>query len=212
MNLPIEPMSPFARLAKFSCPMVYEQMIDPSDPVAKHTSTTAFLRRNAKIILLCLCISILGILVCLVAGTVLSSLTPFRATLVTMQKKFYAPLWARLRSSSLSLSFDWWRWSTQEMNCSQMFYFQMSTYASRSLSPCPLMCSQTIVNKTNILHISLSSFSLAKEMHRGQDGWVRSIDEGIRRSADIACVFYWCLFTPPTVSIVQARERLRISS
>lgn len=92
MNLPVEAMSPFARLAKLSCPMVYEQMIDPSESVAKHTSTTKFLRRNVKIILLCLCISILGISICLLAGTVLSSLTPFRATLVTMQKKFYAPL------------------------------------------------------------------------------------------------------------------------
>jgi hypothetical protein len=67
MNLPIENLSPFARIAQIYCPNVYEQL---------------------NILIFCLSISFVCILILLLAGTYLSHLTSIRTIILALQHKF----------------------------------------------------------------------------------------------------------------------------
>ena len=83
MNLPIENLSPFARIAEIYCPNVYEQLIDRNEYRLKTSSLPIYVFTHFNIILLCL-----SILILLLAGTFLSYLIPIRIVLVALQHKF----------------------------------------------------------------------------------------------------------------------------
>ncbi|CAF0722385.1 unnamed protein product [Rotaria sp. Silwood1] len=88
MNLPVENLSPFARIAQIYCPKVYEQLIDRKESILKRTQTSKYLFTNLNIVLFCLSISFLCILILFLAGTFLSYLTSMRVVILELQHKF----------------------------------------------------------------------------------------------------------------------------
>ncbi len=88
MNLPIENLSPFARIAQIYCPNVYEQLIDRKEFLLKRTKTSKYLITNLNILIFCLSISFVCILILLLAGTYLSHLTSIRTIILALQHKF----------------------------------------------------------------------------------------------------------------------------
>jgi hypothetical protein len=84
MNLPIENLSPFARIAQIYCPNISEQLIDRKEEYQfKSTNLPKYVFTNFYILLLCL-----GILILLLIGTFLSYLIPIRMIIFSLQHKF----------------------------------------------------------------------------------------------------------------------------
>lgn len=89
MNLPIERLSPFARLAEQFCPHVFDELIDRNEVPVKSSMTSEYFITNFNLLFLCLTISFLTIALLLLTGTFLSYFASLRFLLLTLQHKFH---------------------------------------------------------------------------------------------------------------------------
>lgn len=89
MNLPVERLSPFARLAEQFCPNSFEELIDRNEFHVESTMTSQYFITNFNLLFLCLTISFLTIALLLLTGTFLSYFASLRLLLLALQHKFH---------------------------------------------------------------------------------------------------------------------------
>jgi hypothetical protein len=92
MNLAVENLSPFARIAQIYCPSVYEQLIDEKEFILKITTTSKYFFTKSNIVFFSLSIAISCIFILLLTGIFLSHLTSVRIVKLALQHRFNIPV------------------------------------------------------------------------------------------------------------------------
>ena len=88
MNLPIENLSPLARIAQIYCPYIYEQLINQETLIIKENNKSKYVFTKLNISLFCLSISFLIIVMLYITSSFLLYLTSIRTRIGTMHYKF----------------------------------------------------------------------------------------------------------------------------